>query len=56
MTAVRLSKTEAPAARAGADTLLERGAIKDPTQHVHLARPGSKRLLPVSVARSLPGC
>lgn len=36
MTAVRLSKTEAPAARAGADTpLLERGAIKDPTQHVH---------------------
>ncbi len=36
MTAVRLSKTEAPAAREGADTpLLERGAIKDPTQHVH---------------------
>jgi len=36
MTAVRLSKTEAPAARAGADTpLLERGAIKDPTQHIH---------------------
>jgi len=36
MTAVRLRKTEAPAAREGADTpLLERGAIKDPTQHVH---------------------
>jgi len=36
MTAVRLSKTEAPAAREGADTpLLERGAIKDPTQQVH---------------------
>lgn len=36
MTAVRLSKTEAPAAREGADTpLLERGAIKDPTQHIH---------------------
>lgn len=36
MTAVRLSKTEEPAAREGADTpLLERGAIKDPTQHVH---------------------
>ena len=36
MTAVRLRKTEAPAAREGADTpLLERGAIKDPSQHVH---------------------
>ncbi len=36
MTAVQLRKTEAPAAREGADTpLLERGAIKDPTQHVH---------------------
>lgn len=36
MTAVRLRKTETPPAREGADTpLLERGAIKDPTQHVH---------------------